>query len=62
MQGKTATRVTESVLRCEVPCLKYGTAVNCNVLQKSNEINDKDTVKSPMWGRQRKTKHTNPTA
>lgn len=49
VRGKTAIGVLESVLSCKVPCRKHGTAANCNVLQKRNEINDKVTVKSPMW-------------
>lgn len=45
------------MLNCKVLCLKYS-AVNCNVLRKSHEIN-KVTVKSPVWEHQKNKKYKN---
>lgn len=47
------------MLNRKVLCLR-SSAVNCNVLQKSHEVNDKGTMRSPVWRRQSKIENTKP--
>lgn len=59
LKGNIVIGVTETMLSRKVLCIRVS-VVNCNVLQKSHEINCKVAMKSPVWKCQSKVKNTKP--